>query len=618
MTSINTNVAAMTALQNLQMTNNMMEETQNRISTGFRVGDAKDNAAYWSIATTMRSDNRSLSAVTDALGLGAATVDTAYTGMTSVKDVLVDIKAKLTAATQDGVDRSKVQSEVSELQKQMKSIADSASFSGANWLSVNSGAASYSSETSIVSSFSRMSSGSISLGSVNISVDDLKLYDANSASDPTKAGILDRQIDLVDRNGNKLDIGGTSSKPGSGTGGLKAQEATAGKSIATAGADFAGPLTFDELGDKISFNVNIVTTDAQGVPTTKTTAVTIARGTVQTALDNSADAVSITTASEYVKVVQQALIDAGIPGVNVGTAPGTGAGGTILTYTSDKGTVSITGATGANGSGPSGTDLTTATLALDATATTYQPAVATMDAFKSPMQLTGDANIKFSIGVDGAATPTPVTIDKATISRALGTTDGKINSAYEFQRVVLAALADPAGDGSVTAIANVTVGSLANGAVTFTSQNTSATSAISISAVTTKKDGTNSAASTSAQISIADIDVSDKAFEERGATTTAQINDVLLAYINVVDQAIESVTTAASNLGSITNRIEMQRDFLSKLTDTIDKGIGTLVDADMTEESTKLKALQTQQQLGVQALSIANASSQSIMQLFQG
>ncbi len=72
MTSIHTNIAAMAALQSLSQTNKTMESTQNRISTGFKVAAASDNAAYWSIATTMRSDNGALSTVHDALGLGAA------------------------------------------------------------------------------------------------------------------------------------------------------------------------------------------------------------------------------------------------------------------------------------------------------------------------------------------------------------------------------------------------------------------------------------------------------------------------------------------------------------------------------------------------------------------
>ncbi|MFK5980414.1 MAG: flagellin, partial [Rhizobiaceae bacterium] len=67
MSSINTNASAMTALQSLRNTNSEMNRTQNAIATGFRVGSAKDNAAYWSIATTMRSDNKAMSTVQDAL-----------------------------------------------------------------------------------------------------------------------------------------------------------------------------------------------------------------------------------------------------------------------------------------------------------------------------------------------------------------------------------------------------------------------------------------------------------------------------------------------------------------------------------------------------------------------
>ena len=86
MASIMTNASALTALQSLSTTNKNLEMTQSRISTGFRVADATDNAAYWSIATTMRSDKSSLSAVQDALGLGACKVDTAYPAMTKAID----------------------------------------------------------------------------------------------------------------------------------------------------------------------------------------------------------------------------------------------------------------------------------------------------------------------------------------------------------------------------------------------------------------------------------------------------------------------------------------------------------------------------------------------------
>lgn len=109
MNSINTNIAAMTALQSLNNTNKQLVDTQSRISTGLAVATAADNAAYFSIATTMRSDNKALGAVQDALGLGAATVDVAYTALDSTIKVVDEIKTKLVAAREPGVDRVAIQ-----------------------------------------------------------------------------------------------------------------------------------------------------------------------------------------------------------------------------------------------------------------------------------------------------------------------------------------------------------------------------------------------------------------------------------------------------------------------------------------------------------------------------
>ena len=129
----------MTALQTLSATNKSLETTQSRISTGYRVAEAKDNAAYWSIATTMRSDNKALSVVQDALGLGASKVDTAYTAMNKIMERVDEIKVKLVAAVGASAEnKDKIQSEISALQQQLKSFAESASFSGTNWLSVDS------------------------------------------------------------------------------------------------------------------------------------------------------------------------------------------------------------------------------------------------------------------------------------------------------------------------------------------------------------------------------------------------------------------------------------------------------------------------------------------------
>jgi len=198
MTSINTNNSAMAALQTLRTINSSLETTQNSVSTGYRVDTASDNAAYWSIATTMRSDNKALSAVSDALGLGAAKVDTAYTAMDSSIDVVDEIKSKLVAATEDGVDKSKVQEEISQLQQQLLSIAQSASFSGENWVAGADGT------KSVVSSFVRDGSGAVSVKMTDYVLDTSStgnvLFGMSSGTIDTSAGILG----TADANGDSV------------------------------------------------------------------------------------------------------------------------------------------------------------------------------------------------------------------------------------------------------------------------------------------------------------------------------------------------------------------------------------------------------------------------------
>ena len=107
-----------------------------------------------------------------------------------------------------------------------------------------------------------------------------------------------------------------------------------------------------------------------------------------------------------------------------------------------------------------------------------------------------------------------------------------------------------------------------------------------------------------AQVSVLAIDVNEDGVD---------LDAVLLS----VEWALDKMTVAGSKLGSLSARIDLQGDFAKKLTDALTKGVGRLVDADMNEESTKLKALQTQQQLAIQALSIANSDSQNILSLFR-
>lgn len=431
MTSLLTNSSAMTALQTLSQTNKNLASAQNRIATGQAVSSASDNAAYWSIATTMRSDNKALSAVQDALGLGAATIDTMYTGLNGTVEVVSEIQKKLVAARTPGVDRGKIQSEIVELQKQLKNTADSAVFNGENWIAVNSEDASYNATKSIVSSFSR-ANGNVKIDTIGVDLNAVKLYDVNAD--------------------------------------------TAFKAAAPATTS----LTFDPA---------TVGNAAATPPTTTGTISVVATvgGTAQAAVTIN---VSQTTTIEQ---LAKSFSDLKIEGLSIGISKD----GTKLEF---------------------------------------------LNRSSSSLALTNT----------NAGTTTTAVTGMTAANAAIKTEKGVIDKTFDVFK----------DDAWTTA-------------------------------------------------SVADIDISK--FTDSAADLAA-----LETYITGVKDAFTSITNAATNMGAIKNRIGLQQDFVKTLKDSLDRGIGQLVDADMNAESTRLQALQTQQQLGIQALSIANSGSQSILSLFRG
>ena len=206
MTSIITNSSAMGALATLRSINSSMETTQERISSGLRVGTAADNAAYWSIATTMRSDNKALSAVQDALGLGAAKTDVASSAMENSKDVVDEIKKKLVTASEPGVDKSKIQKEIKELQNQLVSIAKSASFSGENWVYTDPNNAA--GTKSVVGSFNRDAKGNVSLTTLQYDTNKSSLIEVNAsgANVTNGTGLLSSNISYTDTTGATVSL----------------------------------------------------------------------------------------------------------------------------------------------------------------------------------------------------------------------------------------------------------------------------------------------------------------------------------------------------------------------------------------------------------------------------
>lgn len=428
MSSLLTNSAAMTALQTLSATNKQMDITQNRISTGMRVSSAADNAAYWSIATTMRSDNKALGAVQDALGLGAATVDTMYTALNATVDVMSEIKAKLVAARTPGVDRGKIQSEITELQNQLKNTGTSAVFNGENWLSVNSDPTTgFNNLKSVVASFSRSGEGSVSIQTVDVNISDVKLFDERAVTDPIIA------------NGTAITIDETT-------------------------AVTAGTTTLAINGTTYTISVGAVdANDADGFAALRKSVVDQLN-----AIDNIYASVTTAGGISWVSTSEHDVVVAdGAP------APGGG-------FTFATGTVDAADGAGAN------------------------------------FANNGILDQQFAV--------------------------------YNGTTWV------------ATSVSTLDIGGFTN----------------------------------------SEVDL-------------AQLESM----ISFVDSSLGAITDAATNLGAIKNRIGMQQDFVKALKDSIDRGVGQLVDADMSAESTRLQALQVQQQLGIQALSIANGNSQNILSLFR-
>ncbi|WP_027234447.1 flagellin [Leisingera caerulea] len=104
---------------------------------------------------------------------------------------------------------------------------------------------------------------------------------------------------------------------------------------------------------------------------------------------------------------------------------------------------------------------------------------------------------------------------------------------------------------------------------------------------------------------------------ETNATDPTNGAAFLAGALASTESVVDNVTDIATKLGQSEKSIENQQTFLNKLTDNIDSGVGAMIDADMEEEAARLKALQTQQQLATQSLSIANQAPGNVMSLFQ-
>ena len=135
--SVNTNVGAMVALQNLNATNAQLQTTQARINTGLKVASAKDNGSIWAIAQSQRSESQSINAVKESLQRGVSTVDVAMSAGEQVSDLLLQMKEKVLAAADTGLNstsRQSLEDDYRSLASQVTTVVNNASFNGVNML----------------------------------------------------------------------------------------------------------------------------------------------------------------------------------------------------------------------------------------------------------------------------------------------------------------------------------------------------------------------------------------------------------------------------------------------------------------------------------------------------
>ncbi|MEI2298834.1 flagellin N-terminal helical domain-containing protein [Ensifer sp. MJa1] len=616
MTSILTNTSASSAIQVLRAINSNLAATQGQASAGLRIRTAADNAAYWSISTTMRSDKMSISAVADALGLGAAKVDTAYAGMEAVIDVLREFKAKLVAAKEPGVDKAKVQSELDQLKQMVVSIATSSGFGGQNWLNTDIGQI-YdlkANKVSLVSSFSR-SSGSVSIGTIDLHLDEISLF--NTAG----GGLLQadpRDVKTIGgmRYGTVYPESGSSTIYYTETGSSWMNPTWNSGAAGTFSFNFphGSPLDFNSPGAEIKFDIILdreydpsgdtgITAELRDLPGpydpghTKT--ITITKAHVD-AYDASLGGI-ISTNTQFAGLLNTLLNPEGAhvnanyghyqpPGSNnwihddvlmsVETRQMHGNGSYVEIANLSSVGVSTGGLTQKSDYGERGSGLSLQ-----------------FDPFT--LHIDGDTpdgvEVSFQFSINGAPSKS-YEFNRTYVNNLLGKDTGAIETADEMV-TLLRSLLDADWPDTVIQVSSADPSKII----------------VKSDPAVDRKWGAGTRAGFS------DIVVS---IEPLPAINFLNIDikqnpDLIDHYLNYIEVAGQRVVDGAAVLGALKQHIDMQSEFANKLMDTIDKGVGRLVDANMDLVLTRLKALQTQEQLAIQSLHIANNNNEAILQLFR-
>ena len=210
--SVNTNVGAMIALQNLSVTNKELSTVQNRINTGKIVSSAKDNGAIFAIAQGQRAEIGALNAVKDSLNRGQSALDVALSAGESVSDLLSQLKEKALAATDSSLTtsaRSALNEDFKAIRDQIATVVSNAKFNGVNLIDNSTGTNGYKALANTTGTTIKAAGENLSLGGANVTVAATTTIGTATLAN-TALGLVNASIDKVSASLARLGTGSKS------------------------------------------------------------------------------------------------------------------------------------------------------------------------------------------------------------------------------------------------------------------------------------------------------------------------------------------------------------------------------------------------------------------------
>ncbi|MEM9169266.1 MAG: flagellin [Pseudomonadota bacterium] len=658
MVSLLTNESAMVALSTLRMVNNNLNQVQAEISTGKSIGSARDNAAIWAVSTVMESDVEGFKAISESLDLGSSTVAVARSASEQVTDLLVEIKGLVVAAQEDNVDRSKIQTDIGQLRGQIGSIVGAAQFNGLNLLQGTE-------SVDILSSLDRASDQTVSDSKISVSRSDLSTSSGtfSSAGDDLASvaitGTPDTAVNSTARTSEiTLDLGTDNAAEIGSTFGFSIDAAGLTEPIDILTTPAAGGETREQIADALvdSFNaakaarpttlanVTLAKTDLGGgdfsVTLTNSDPFTDLTVTSLTGNAVAAPATPGTPANDDAAVTVTGVGAAATVSLNLGADNTAEAGSTFaLDFTDAAGPTTINFVSTAAPADETEADaLTRITNELNTFLTNAGGEFAEITASVNGTDIefadsdAGGASaftVVAAAGAPAAEAPTPgnAAEDDAQLTVGTAALDARASVIELTDRTV------NEGDAYRISYQGVNIDYVARNGDTVDDVGDGLRASLEI-----LKDTDPDLADVNIQVdksgSNTQLQIDDGA---AGGTLSVQVRDggtaagglVKLGAFDVstaegaadalqdIEDLIQTGIDAAAAFGSAQRRIDIQGEFVTSLMDSLKGGIGALTDADMEEASARLQSLQVQQQLGIQALSIANQQPQALLSLFR-